>query len=119
MIGDAQTIGELTRELVRDEPFQRLVSMCGTALMLMRRTDGSVMREWARDELFHGDADRTLRWALRMDNLRGWGLVRGDSDLWHEPSTAWQLTEEGERVADMLWELRAYIDTVEPRGVLS
>lgn len=88
------------------------------ALMVARRTDGSVRRDWVREVLLKGDEGRAVAFAHRMDQMvggglalsRAWGLIPGES---------WRLTEEGEHAADALWELYEYLETVEPRAVLS
>lgn len=90
------------------------------ALMVMRRTGEPVTRDWVRDHMLDGDEDRAVAFAHRMDGMVGGGLTLGDDRGWGMfPSGSWTLTEEGERAADMLWELYVYLERVEPRAVLS
>lgn len=97
-----------------------LFSPQAVVLMIMRRTRGPVTRDWVRDRMLDGDEDRAIAFAHRMDNMVGGGLTLGDDGGWGMfPSGSWTLTEEGERAADMLWELYVYLERVEPRAVLS
>lgn len=97
-----------------------LFSPQAVVLMIMRRTRGPVTRDWVRDNMLGGDEDRAIAFAHRMDNMVGGGLTLGDDRGWGMfPSGSWTLTEEGERAADMLWELYVYLERVEPRAVLS
>ena len=90
------------------------------ALMVMRRTGKPMRRDWVRDNMLGGDEDRAIAFAHRMDGMVGGGLTLGDDGGWGMfPSGSWTLTEEGERAADMLWELYVYLERVEPRAVLS
>ena len=90
------------------------------ALMVMRRTGKPMRRDWARDHMLDGDEDRAIAFGMRMDSMVGGGLTLGDGSGWGlYLSESWTLTEEGERAADMLWELYEYLERVEPRAVLS
>lgn len=90
------------------------------ALMVMRRTGEPMRRDWVRDHMLDKDEDRAIAFGMRMDNMVGGGLTLGDDGGWGMfPSGSWTLTEEGERAADMLWELYVYLERVEPRAVLS
>lgn len=96
-----------------------LFSPAAIALMVMRRTGEPMKRDWVRDNMLDGDEQRAIAFGLRMDRMVGGGLATGNGYGMLNPSERWTLTEEGERAADMLWELYVYLERVEPRAVLS